>query len=206
MRASRAAILAGGRGSRIGGLKAAVELAGRPLIAYPIAAAREAGLEPLVVAKHAFELPPLDCELLLEPAEPAHPLTGIVAALEHLGEPVVVVACDLPLLPAALIAALAAREAPLVVPTDPGPQPLIARYEPELLPRLRAWLATSAPLRRLAVELEAEAIAGAELRAFGDPRRFLANVNDRESLARAEALLAGPGPRAGTDPGQAGKT
>lgn len=193
MRARRAAILAGGRGSRIGGPKAGVELAGRPLIAYPIAAALGAGLEPLVVAKPDSELPPLDCERLLEPAEPVHPLTGIIAALEHLGEPVVVVACDLPLVPAALIAALAAREAPLVVPTDPGPQPLIARYGPELLPRLRAWLETSAPLRRLAVELEAEAIAGAELRGFGDPRRFLANVNDRDGLALVEALLADPG-------------
>jgi molybdopterin-guanine dinucleotide biosynthesis protein A len=191
MRARRAAIMAGGRGTRIGGPKAAIELAGRPLIAYPIAAAIEAGLDPLVVAKPSSELPPLDCEVLIEPPEPVHPLTGIVAALGEVGEPLVVVACDLPLVPAALIAALAGREAPLVVPADPGPQPLIARYGPELLPRLRGWLETSAPLRRLAVELEAETIAGAELRSFGEPRSFLANVNDREDLARAEALLAG---------------
>ena len=58
-----------------------------------------------------------------------------------------------------------------------------------LLPRLRAWLVTSAPLRRLVVELEAEVIAGAELRAFGDPRRFLANVNDDRDLARLEAWI-----------------
>jgi molybdopterin-guanine dinucleotide biosynthesis protein A len=188
--------MAGGRGTRIGGPKAGIELAGRPLVGYPIAAAREAGLEPLVVAKPDSELPPLDCELLLEPAEPVHPLTGIVAALEATGEPLVVIACDLPLVPPALIAALAAREAALVVPADRGPQPLIARYGPELLPRLRPWLATSAPLRRLVVELEAETIAGAELRGFGDPRRFLANVNDREGLARAEALHADPEPPA----------
>ena len=33
------AVLAGGRGSRIGGDKALVQLGGRPLIAYPLAAA-----------------------------------------------------------------------------------------------------------------------------------------------------------------------
>jgi molybdopterin-guanine dinucleotide biosynthesis protein A len=191
MRARRAAIMAGGRGTRIGGPKAAIELAGQPLIEYPIAAAREAGLDPLVVVKRGSELPPLDCEVLLEPDEPRHPLTGIVTALERVGEPLVVVACDLPFLPPSLIAALAGREGALVVPADPGPQPLIARYEPALLPRLRAWLTTVAPLRRLVVELEAEVITGAELRSFGDPGRFLANVNDRDDLARAEALLSG---------------
>lgn len=174
----------------MGGPKAGAGLAGRPLVAYPIAAAREAGLEPIVVAKADSELPPLDCEVLIEPAEPVHPLAGIVAALERCGEPVVVVACDLPLVPAALLAALADRQSPLVVPADPGPQPLLGRYEPVLLPRLRAWLATAAPMRRLVVELDAEVIAGEELRGYGDPDRFLTNVNDAGGLARAEELLA----------------
>jgi molybdopterin-guanine dinucleotide biosynthesis protein A len=181
--------MAGGRGSRMGGPKAAVELAGRPLIAYPLAAARDAGLDPVVVAKPGSALPPLDCEVLLEPDEPVHPLTGIVAALEAFDEPLVAIACDLPLLPPPLIAALAAHEEPLVVPADPGPQPLVARWEPQLLPRLRAWPATGAPMRRLVVELDAEVIAGEELRGYGDPDRFLVNVNDADGLARAEALL-----------------
>jgi molybdopterin-guanine dinucleotide biosynthesis protein A len=53
VKARHAAILAGGRSSRMGEPKAGIELAGRPLISYPIAAARIAGLEPLVVAKAA---------------------------------------------------------------------------------------------------------------------------------------------------------
>ena len=36
------AILAGGRGTRLGGDKARAELAGRPLISYPLAAAAAA--------------------------------------------------------------------------------------------------------------------------------------------------------------------
>jgi molybdopterin-guanine dinucleotide biosynthesis protein A len=190
MRATRAAIMAGGRGTRMGGPKAAVELAGRPLIAYPIATARDAGLEPVVVAKSGSALPALDCEVLIEPDEPVHPLAGIVAALEALGEPLVGIACDLPLLPASLIVALAAREAPLVIPADPSPQPLVARWDPELLPQLRASLATAAPMRRLVAELRAEVIAGEELARHGDPSVIFANVNDPDGLADAEASLA----------------
>ena len=182
--------MAGGRGTRMGGPKAAVELAGRPLIAYPIAAARGAGLEPVVVAKSGSALPALDCEVLIEPDEPVHPLAGIVAALEALGEPLVGIACDLPLLPASLIVALAAREAPLVIPADPSPQPLVARWDPELLPQLRASLATAAPMRRLVAELRAEVIAGEELARHGDPSVIFANVNDPNGLADAEASLA----------------
>ena len=58
-----------------------------------------------------------------------------------------------------------------------------------MLPRRRAGPATGAPMRRLVVELDAEVIAGEELRGYGDPDRFLVNVNDADGLARAEALL-----------------
>jgi molybdopterin-guanine dinucleotide biosynthesis protein A len=175
----------------MGGPKASAPLAGRPLITHPIAAARRAGLDPLVVAKADSELPPLDCEVVIEPAGPVHPLAGIAAALERLEEPIVVLACDLPLVPPALLAELARREAELVVPADPRPQPLVARWSPGLLPRIRSSLATAEPLRRFVAEAEAEAIAGTELRALGDPTRMFVNVNDREGLARAEALIRG---------------
>lgn len=189
MRATQAAIVAGGRSRRMGRPKATIELRGRAMIDHPIAAARGAGLEPFVVAKVDSELPPLGCEVLIEPPEPVHPLTGIIAALEHASGPLVVIACDLPLVPAALIAELAAREVPLAVPADPRPQPLIARYEPSLLPRLRASLVTGAPLTGIVAELDAAVIAPRELRGFGDPAVMFANVNDPDGLARVEALL-----------------
>jgi len=183
----------------MGRSKAGVELSGLPLIAYPIGAARAAGLDPFVVAKADSELPALDCEVLAEPAEPVHPLTGVVAALEHVGEPLVVIACDVPLVPPALLADLAGRDAPLAMPADPRPQPLIARYDPVLLPRLRAALTMGEPLGRLAAELEAEAIAGAELSRYGDPATVLTNVNDPRALARVETLL-GSRPETGAGP------
>ncbi|MGN6816529.1 MAG: molybdenum cofactor guanylyltransferase, partial [Solirubrobacterales bacterium] len=49
--ATLGAVLAGGRGSRLGGAKAWVELGGRPLYSYPLAAIEAAGLDPVVCVK-----------------------------------------------------------------------------------------------------------------------------------------------------------
>jgi molybdenum cofactor guanylyltransferase len=49
-------VLAGGRGSRLGGAKPTAELGGRPLISYPLAALAAAGLEAVVVAKSDTDL------------------------------------------------------------------------------------------------------------------------------------------------------
>ena len=51
------AVLASGRGSRLGGAKATAELGGRPLISYPLVALAAAGIEAVVVAKGDTELP-----------------------------------------------------------------------------------------------------------------------------------------------------
>jgi len=52
-------VLAGGAGRRIGGDKATVELAGRPLLLYPLAAVRAVLRDVAVVAKRVTALPPL---------------------------------------------------------------------------------------------------------------------------------------------------
>ena len=110
------AVLAGGASRRMGTPKATLELGGRPLLEYPLAAVQGAGLEPAVVAKPGSPLPPLAVPRWDEPAEPVHPLTGIVAALTAArGRPVLAVACDMPFVTAELLADLAARAAPLVV-------------------------------------------------------------------------------------------
>ena len=75
-------ILAGGRGSRLGGEKATVQLGGRPLISYPLAAMKAAVGEAVVLAKPMTRLPALEgvrvafepeediCRLLEESARP----------------------------------------------------------------------------------------------------------------------------------------
>jgi molybdopterin-guanine dinucleotide biosynthesis protein A len=184
------AVLAGGRGSRLGGDKAGIELAGRPLVSYPLAAIAAAGLEAAVVAKPGDELPPLAVPVLEEPAEPRHPLCGVVAAL-RMGRPVVAVACDLPFLAPGLIELLAEAREPLVVPVLDGRlHPLLGRYESSLLPELEAALEREEPLTRTVERLGPRLLAEDELARFGDPRRLLFNVNDPDDLREAESLLA----------------
>jgi molybdopterin-guanine dinucleotide biosynthesis protein A len=91
------AVLAGGSGSRLGGSKPSVELAGRPLVSYPMAALSGASERVVVVCKPDTELPDLPgLERWNEPEEPRHPLTGIVHALERAAAPVLVCAADMP--------------------------------------------------------------------------------------------------------------
>jgi molybdopterin-guanine dinucleotide biosynthesis protein A len=140
-----AAVLAGGRGRRMGTPKPLAQLGGAPLIERPLAAARAAGLQPVVVAKAGTPLPD-GLRVWHEPDEPFHPLLGIVTALEHAGGPVVAVACDQPFVPAELLARLATgREA--AVRVEGRIEPFPARYEPAWLPELRAALEREAPMR-----------------------------------------------------------
>ena len=176
-----AAVLAGGRSRRMGTPKALVELGGRPLIAWPLAAAAEAGLEAVVVAKPGSALPPLEVPVWPEPEAPSHPLAGIVAALERAApRAVVVLACDMPFVPADLLARLAALEAVAAAPPGEG---FPARYASAALPALRAALASEARVRELLAELRATAVEP------GGPPHALLGINDREALARAAALV-----------------
>jgi molybdopterin-guanine dinucleotide biosynthesis protein A len=175
----------------MGRAKAVVELGGRPLISYPLAAVEAAGLEPVVVCKGESKLPPLDCRVVREPPEPRHPLAGIVAALEASGDaPVVAVACDMPFLEPALLGALAGLDAPLAVAEAAGRlQPLPGRYPPALTRELSAALGRGLSLRDTVTSLGACVLAESELGRFGDPRWLWFSVNDEANLATAEAAL-----------------
>ena len=173
------AVLAGGLGRRVGGGKPGVELAGRPLIAWPLAAAAEAGLEAIVVAKAATPLPAVAAPVWIEPDEPVHPLTGLVHALERAGaRDVIALGCDMPFVTAGALRALAGAPAPA------GPEPLLARYGAAQLPSLRAALAAQAPLRATFAELHPAAVAI-------DPA-CLRNVNTPADLRAAVTTLTEP--------------
>jgi molybdenum cofactor guanylyltransferase len=169
------AVLAGGRGSRIGGGKPARPLAGRPLIAWPLEAAVGARLQAVVVAKAGTPLPELDVPVWHEPAEPVHPLLGIIVALERASD-VIAVGCDMPFVTAEALRVLAGTPAPA------GPEALLARYGREALPALREGLRAQAALRQVFDGLEPG-------RPPIDPR-CRRNVNTPRELAQAEAELA----------------
>jgi molybdenum cofactor guanylyltransferase len=187
---ARGCVLAGGAGSRLGGAKATVEVDGRPLISYPLVALEGAGLEPIVVAKQDTPLPPLERAAWLEPAEPRHPLTGIVEALGHWNGPLIVCACDMPFVTAELAAWLASLPSPLVVPRFEGRlHPLLARYDAGLLKPLMEALGAERPLLDAVRELGPRYVEENELRRFGDPAKLLFNVNSPEDLDHAERIL-----------------
>jgi molybdenum cofactor guanylyltransferase len=173
------AVLAGGRGRRMRAPKPLAQLGGRPLVYWPLAAA--AGLTAVVVAKADTRLPPLDVPVWLEPAEPVHPLLGIVTALERAGGPVVAIGCDMPFVPGTLLARLATGPES-VVDSEPFP----ARYEPAALPVLRAALEHGDSVRATLARLAPQRLDAA---AFGDPARILASVNTPGELAAANESL-----------------
>ncbi len=176
--------------------KATVELAGRPLIAYPVEAMAAAGLAPVVVAKPDSELPPLEVPVVRETDADSHPAAGIVAALRTgRGRPVVVAACDMPFVPSELLALLAGLGVPVAAAGADGRlQPLLARYEPSVVPALQTAIAGAESLRGAVARLDPLILGATELARFGDPRRITFNVNDRADLAAAERLLAAGAP------------
>jgi len=185
------AVLAGGGSTRMGRPKATVALGGRPLIAHPLAAIVDAGLTPMVVAKPDSELPPLDCRVVREAAEPVHPLAGLAAALDAAGDrPAVVLACDMPFVGAELVAWLAALADSIAVAYAGGRvHPLLGRYAPGVGRLFAAALDDPMPLTEAVVSLDPRLVRESELARFGDPQRIAFNVNSPADLERAERWL-----------------
>jgi molybdenum cofactor guanylyltransferase len=178
------ALLAGGRATRLGGDKARVELAGRPLVAWPLAALAAVLDDVAVVVKESTPLPELPgVEVWTEPDEPRHPRAGIVTALERAGgRPVVVCAGDMPFVTPELVRRLADEAGTAVFRAGGRLQPLLARYEPDTLPAL---------LRAAPDAALARVVAGLRPRVLETPdERPFFNVNTPEDLAAAAQFLS----------------
>ena len=172
------AILAGGAGTRLGGVsKATLELDGLPL-AVRVGEVLAEVCEPVaIVCKPNTDLPAIDgVERWDEPVEPRHPLTGIVHALERAGSPVLVCAVDMPWVTADACRSLldAAPGAPAAVAVGEGEMcPVFGVYAPEALAILQAAPA-DAPLRETVDALDPARVAL--------PPALLRSVNTSEDL------------------------
>jgi molybdenum cofactor guanylyltransferase len=181
-------ILAGGEGRRIGGQKAVVQLAGRPLITYPLGVMRAALKDVVVVAKPDTELPELSPGTVwIERAPARHPLAGILEALKLAeGRGVMVCAADLPFVSPALITRIArgGAEADVAVAAREGMiQPLLASYSPAAG---KAMGGAPNPFERPLRELVSA--TGPRLVEVEDPDELF-NVNAPEDLLQAAAIL-----------------
>jgi molybdopterin-guanine dinucleotide biosynthesis protein A len=183
-------VLAGGRSTRMGRDKALLVMAGETLVARAVRRLRAVCAETAVADGGRRLLAGVES---LPDGPGAGPAAGILgAAARFPGRPLLVVACDLPDLPIALLAALAQAPAPeaLVVPRWAGGiEPLCARYGASAL----AALARRVEAGEMALHPLAESpgvavrfLEGGELAAFGDPAVLFHNLNRPEDLEGVE--------------------
>jgi molybdenum cofactor guanylyltransferase len=184
-----AAILAGGRGRRIGGEKATVELDGRPLLAYAAEVLGSVLEEVVVVAKHDTGLPSVEgiAAVWVEPEGAFHPLAGVVHALRMAsGRPVLACGVDMPLLTPEVVQAVAHADpgaAPAAVPRAGGRlRPLMALYTPLALAGLSGYGPEDAPQAAVAA-LDPAIVEIDDADAFFE-------VNAPEDVLQASALRA----------------
>lgn len=181
------AVLAGGRGSRLGGKKATAELRGRPLLDWTVEALRRTVEDVVVIAKEATPLPPTDAPVWRSEPPDFHPRHGLVSALRGArGRPVVVVPVDMPLVPEALIEtmlALVDDGASAAIPEAGGHiHPLCAAYHPSALAPLES-ADRDEPLKRTLDRLGAAVVSAEHLGGR------LLNINTPADLATAERML-----------------
>lgn len=193
------AIQAGGRSSRMGRDKGLVELAGKPLVGHVID--RLAGLAgEVVITTNQPEAYAIFGVRTASDHEPgAGALDGLLTALEAAGgDPVLVVACDMPFasrsLATHLLALSATAEA--VVPRPGGEyEPLFAVYRRTCGTAIRRAL--DAGQRRVISffpEVSLRVVEADEAQAVDpDPYCFF-NVNTPADLAEAERRLRAAGP------------
>ena len=194
LRPLAAAILTGGRASRMGGLrKATLALGGTNIIERQLAVLRSVAAPVFLVTSAQA---PSDAELTVVRDEyPGRGALGgiytAIVASPH--ERTLVVACDMPFLNAAFLAHLVGVDADLVIPrTSRGYEPLCAIYSRACAPSIRERLTRG--------ELEASRLpdgvrvaeVGPETVAAYDPDGLLfVNVNTPHDYERAKEVLGG---------------
>jgi molybdopterin-guanine dinucleotide biosynthesis protein A len=188
-----AAVLAGGKSSRMGQPKPRLDLAGEPLLSRvlrPLAALFD---DVFIVSSDAslaeFGVP------VWPDVATGGPLAGVLTALEHSERRhCLVVACDMPFLSAPLLRYMTelAGDADVVAPRDErGWHPLHAVYARGVAPvaaeRLRRG---EGAVLGLFAEVRCREVGPEELARFGRPGRDpLLNLNTPEDLARARDAL-----------------
>jgi molybdopterin-guanine dinucleotide biosynthesis protein A len=195
------AILAGGRNTRYGDLKAFASVAGRPIIARAADALHRAVSDLILIANDAEAYATLGFPVRGDRITGLGAVGGLHAALHWAAEEnrpgVLAIACDMPFVSTALLRRLLelARDrntADLVAPESDnrrGLEPLCTYYSTRCLPAIERALAR-ADSRMIGFhdEVTVVRLPLAEVRQFGDPAVLFLNVNTPLERARAEQL------------------
>lgn len=205
-------VVAGGRATRLGGRagpggKAALEVAGRPLLDAVVRALAAEVPRVIVVAAAGQPLPPVPTavEVVRDATPDGGPLAalrdGLHRALAAAERPrrAVVLSCDVPLVRRGVVRRLleiaAAPGVRWVVPVVAGhPQVLVSALDTALLGRIEAHLAAgSSSLRDVAAALERDepgAVRHVDAAAWGDVDPGLESFRDVDTPADLDRLRA----------------
>jgi molybdopterin-guanine dinucleotide biosynthesis protein A len=176
-----AAILAGGQARRFGGRdKSALVVEGRTILERQIAELTALTSDILIVGGRQTSGGP--ARVVADIIAGCGPLGGLHTALrESEGDATIVIACDMPYLVAPFLRHLLSltRDRDAVVPrTERGYHPLCAAYTRACLAPAASRLAHGRlKLTGLLEDVRLRVVTTAEIDAFGDHRRLLANVN-----------------------------
>jgi molybdopterin-guanine dinucleotide biosynthesis protein A len=193
-------ILAGGTASRYGGRAKGLERVGGVRVIDRVAEALRAAADDLLLvandpAARAW-LPGV--RVAGDVLRDVGSVAGIHAALHHAGGAALVVAWDMPFVPAALLRELRRlaqeQQADVAAPESDsrrGLEPLCAYYGPRCLPAIERAVARDD--RRVVgfyADVRVARLAIEDVARFGDPSRIFMNVNTPEELGVAESYAS----------------
>ena len=185
-----AAILAGGRATRMGGVaKGLIAMAGRTILDVQLDVLRPLFDEILLVANDAEPYRRFGLPIVGDRIAGCGPLGGLHAALHACRAPrLFLCACDMPALSADAVrrVADADAQADVVVPVVGGrPEPLHARYAAACLPAIESSLAAGHyKMAGFFRDVRVVEIPEADLRRIDPELSFLRNLNTPDDLVR----------------------
>ncbi len=188
-----AAILAGGKSSRMGQNKQTLEIDGRALLDRCVDALRPVAGRIIMIADAPGRAGLAGCEVFTDLYPDAGPVGGIVTALTALGEGFhIVVACDMPFLHTAVLHLLldaADDEFDVVAPwLAAGPEPLCAVYRHTCIPALEEYLKSGRRSARRALDvLRTRRVDESDLRHADPSLSTFINLNTPDDLRRYAA-------------------
>jgi molybdopterin-guanine dinucleotide biosynthesis protein A len=194
-----AAILAGGRARRLGGLdKSRLAIGGRTILQRDIELLRGLVDRVVVVAADPAQFADAGVPVLADARPGAGSLGGIYTAVASADSPVLVLACDMPFVTAPFLAHLlqAGWEADIAIPRAlDGYHPLCACYGPACAAPIRRRMdAGSLKVMDLLSDVRVRELGPDELAVFDPDGVLLLNINTPDDLARAQRAHAARNP------------
>jgi molybdopterin-guanine dinucleotide biosynthesis protein A len=186
-----AAILAGGRARRLGGLdKSRLVLGGRTILQRQIQLLQGLVNRVVVVANEPERFANAGVPVLVDTHPGCGSLGGIYTAVAAADGPVLVLACDMPFVTAPFLARVleAGREADIAIPrAGDGYHPLCACYAPACAEPIRRRLeAGTLKVMDLLADVRVRELGPGEVAAFDPDGLLLLNINSPDDLVRAE--------------------